>query len=204
MVYLNFPFFHVGNKKKGVYLSAMNEIHSWCKSTSLRCCQWAPGDLHPLRTPACNPLWASQPREQLLRLSSDQGRETRCLQRCHPASCLIGSGAKHCLWVPCGDAPMHDTTHKALGTVKKKKKKSNQALAADCEMCLGWTHVLEETLHLNAGLLQLVNQEKPFPFDVLQRSARGQIPSASSSCWALIPSASPATPSIGLKYGWKS
>ena len=51
---------------------------------------------------------------------------------------------------------MPGTTHKAVGTVKKK---SDQALAADCETYLGWTHVLEETLHINAGFLRLVNQE---------------------------------------------
>lgn len=35
MVYLNFPFIHMGKKKKKRSLSATNEIHSWCKSTLL-------------------------------------------------------------------------------------------------------------------------------------------------------------------------
>lgn len=76
---------------------------------------------------------------------------------------------------------MPETTHKALGMGKKTQKTSDQALAAACAMYLGWTLVLEEILHLNAGFLRLVNQERPFPFGVLQGSARGQIPSASSS-----------------------
>lgn len=85
--------------------------------------------------------------------------------------------------VPLGPT-VPETTHNTLGAVKRK---SDHARPAYCEMCLGWTHVLEEVLHVKAGLLQLVNQEQLFPTGVLLGiSAR-----ANPDCFVIMLSSNP-------------